>query len=132
MHDYRCSCPTGYTGKNCSVGKELDLIKIFCTSTVSSKRKEGGGHWGILETAKPKKKIIQNRKKIRPKPKTAYKTVKKRYNGDKWDIQSKLNYNRKSSEMPRVLLNFCIQTRYVTTCKIATFEQPIAFSMYDL
>ena len=22
----------------------------------------GGGHWGILETAKPKKKIIQNRK----------------------------------------------------------------------
>ena len=23
---------------------------------------EGGGHWGIFETAKPKKKIIQNRK----------------------------------------------------------------------
>ena len=51
----------------------------------------GGGHWGILETAKPKEKIIQNRKKIRPKPKTAYKTVKNRYNGDKWGIQSKLN-----------------------------------------
>ena len=53
-----------------------------------------GGHWGILETAKPKKKIIQNHKtakKIRPKPKTAYKTVKNRYNGDKWGIQSKLN-----------------------------------------
>ena len=33
----------------------------------------------------------QNRKKIRPKPKTAYKTVKNRYNGDKWGIQSKLN-----------------------------------------
>ena len=32
----------------------------------------------------------QNRKKIRPKPKTAYKTVKNRYNGDKWGIQSKL------------------------------------------
>ena len=48
-----------------------------------------GGHWGILETAKPKKKIIQTRKKIWPKPKTAYKTVKNRYNGDKWGIQSK-------------------------------------------
>ena len=23
---------------------------------------QGGGHWGILEIAKPKKKIIQNRK----------------------------------------------------------------------
>ena len=33
----------------------------------------------------------QNGKKIRPKPKTAYKTVKNRYNGDKWGIQSKLN-----------------------------------------
>ena len=33
----------------------------------------------------------QNRKKIRPKPKTAYKTVKNRYSGDKWGIQSKLN-----------------------------------------
>ena len=33
----------------------------------------------------------QNRKTIRPKPKTAYKTVKDRYNGDKWGIQSKLN-----------------------------------------
>ena len=48
----------------------------------------------MLETAKPKKKIIKNRKtakKIRPKPKTAYKIVKNRYNGDKWGIQSKLN-----------------------------------------
>ena len=56
--------------------------------------KVGGGHWGILETAKAKKKNHpkpQNRKKIRPKPKTAYKTVKNRYNGDKWGIQSKLN-----------------------------------------
>ena len=37
----------------------------------------GGGHWGVLETAKPKEKNHtkpQNRKKIRPK--TAYKTVK--------------------------------------------------------
>ena len=30
--------------------------------------------------------------------------------------------------MPRVLLNVWIQTRYVTTCTTATFEQPIAFS----
>ena len=28
----------------------------------------------------------QNRQKIRPKPKTAYKTVKNGYNGDKWGI----------------------------------------------
>ena len=26
----------------------------------------GGGHWGILETAKPKEKIIQNRKTAKP------------------------------------------------------------------
>ena len=32
----------------------------------------------------------QNRKKIRPKPKTTYKTVRDRYNVDKWGIQSKL------------------------------------------
>ena len=44
-----------------------------------------------IRNRKTEGKIIQNRKKIRPKPKTAYKTVKKRYNGDKWDIQSKLN-----------------------------------------
>ena len=40
MHDYRCSCFTGYTGKNCSVGKELELIKTFYTSNVPRKRKE--------------------------------------------------------------------------------------------
>ena len=53
----------------------------------------GGGHWGILETAKPKKKSSKTAKpqKIQPKPKTAYKTVKNRYSGDKWGIQSKLN-----------------------------------------
>ena len=43
-----------------------------------------------------------------------------------------MRYNRKSSKMPRVLLNFWIQTRFVTTCKTETFQQPIAFSMYDL
>ena len=31
------------------------LFSQFCAAT-------GGGHWGTLETAKPKKKIIQNRK----------------------------------------------------------------------
>ena len=53
-----------------------------------------GGIGGILQTAKPKKKSSKTEKtekKIRPKPKTAYKTVKNRYNGDKWGIQSKLN-----------------------------------------
>ena len=25
----------------------------------------GGGHWGVLETAKPKEKIIQNRKTVK-------------------------------------------------------------------
>ena len=29
----------------------------------------------------------QNRKKIRPKPKAEYKTVKNRCNGDKWDTR---------------------------------------------
>ena len=41
MLDYRCSCSSGYTGKNCSVGKELGLIKTFYTSNVPRKRKEG-------------------------------------------------------------------------------------------
>ena len=43
--------------------------------------------------------------------------------------KKEMRYNRKSSEMPGVLLNFWIQTRYVTTCKTVTFEQPIAFSI---
>ena len=34
----------------------------------------------------------RNRKKIRPKPKTEYKTVNIRYNGDKWNIQGKLRF----------------------------------------
>ena len=35
------------------------------------------GRWGVQETAKPQKKVIQTAKpqKIWPKPKTAYKTV---------------------------------------------------------
>ena len=41
----------------------------------------GGGHWGILETTKSKKKIIQNNK-------PADKTVKNQYNGNKWGMQS--------------------------------------------
>ena len=59
-------------------------LEKFKVSKCLSRRIKGGGHWGILETPKPKKKIIQNRK-------TAYKTVKNRYNGDKWGVQSKLN-----------------------------------------
>ena len=53
------------------------------------------GHWGILETAKPKGKIIQNRKTAKKFGQNRklhdLKTVKNRYNGDKWGIQSKLN-----------------------------------------
>jgi len=56
------------------------------------------GHWGILETTKPKKSSktakLQNHKKTRPKPKTAYKTIKNQYNGELWDIQSKLHWHQ--------------------------------------
>ena len=50
-----------------------------------SMRGEGGGDIGVLlETTKPKKESSKTAKwqKIWPKPKTADKTVKNRYNGD--------------------------------------------------
>ena len=87
--------------------KEPKLDKFFTPYhpvplTVTSKNHsmltaEGGGHWGILETAKPKEKIIQNRKTAKKfgqnrKPHTKpSKTDTMSYNGDKWGIQSKLN-----------------------------------------
>ena len=53
----------------------------YCTSqTVDSiiENGRGGGHWGVLETGKTEEKIIQNRKNIRPKPKTAYRQSENR------------------------------------------------------
>ena len=45
----------------------------------------------------------QNRKKIRPKPKTAYKTVKNRYNGDKWGIQDHTEQTKLTLISPKYL-----------------------------
>lgn len=51
-----------YKSKNDTfIIKFIKLINIF----------EGGMHWGILETAKPKKKWSKTAKKTQPKPKTA-------------------------------------------------------------
>ena len=73
---------------HCNVSKLSDYYKIARSFTllrgalgyIRNRKTEGKNH------PKP-----QNRKKIRRKPKTAYKTVKNRFNGDKWGIQSKLN-----------------------------------------
>ena len=55
----------------------LDKQMLQCFTSLPTKLSpEGGGHWGKLETAKPKKKNHpkpQNCPKIRPKPKTEYK-----------------------------------------------------------
>ena len=55
----------------------LDKQLLHCfTSLLTKLLPEGGGHWGVLETAKPKKKNHpkpQNCQKIRSKPKTEYK-----------------------------------------------------------
>ena len=51
---------------------------------------EGGGHWGILETAKPKKKSSKTTKKFGQNRKPHTKPSENRYNGDKWGIQAKL------------------------------------------
>jgi len=53
----------------------------------SCKLTEGGiGAYYKPQNRTKKHPKLQNRKKIRPKPKTAYKTVKNRYNSDKWGI----------------------------------------------
>jgi len=52
------------------------------------------GLLGYIRKGKKKKKsskIAKPQKKICPKPKTAYKIVKNRYNGDERGIQSKLH-----------------------------------------
>ena len=55
--------------------------------------KLGGGHWDLLETAKPKKKSSKTAKKIQPKRKPHTKPSKTDtiINGDKWGIQSKVH-----------------------------------------
>ena len=55
----------------------LDKQLLHCfTSLLTKLLPEGGGHWGILETAKPKKKKSSKTAKLpknRSKPKTEYK-----------------------------------------------------------
>ena len=57
----------------------------------------------MSETRKPKKRSSKTAKpqKNRPKPKPAYKTIKTRYNGDKWGIQS--NYT--NTDFIKVFVN---------------------------
>jgi len=64
------------------------LSNTLLACLVVERHHKGGGHWGILETAKQRKNHPkpQNRWKIRSKPKT---TNKVRYNGDKCGIYVK-------------------------------------------
>ena len=62
------------------IGISLFRSMARATDTKATAVVARGGHWGILETAKPEKKNHpkpQSRQKIRPKPKTEHKTVKK-------------------------------------------------------
>ena len=73
-----------------TTGQFARIINYFCWRQDIDRR----GALGYIRNRKTEEKNHpkpQNRKKIRPKSKTAYKTVKNRYNGDKWGIQSKLN-----------------------------------------
>ena len=67
-----------------AVNRSVDSDKVHMHANAKTRSvrenpdlSQGGGHWGILETAKAEEKIIQNRKKFWPKPKTANKTVRK-------------------------------------------------------
>lgn len=73
---------------------EVNAWESFLICSKNQGHHERRGALGYIRNRKTEGKNHpkpQNRKKIRPKPKTAYKTVKNRYNGDKWGIQSKLN-----------------------------------------
>ena len=73
-----------------TTGQFARIFNCFCWRQDIDRR----GALGYIRNRKTEEKNHpkpQNGKKIRPKLKTAYKTVKNRYNGDKWGIQSKLN-----------------------------------------
>ena len=82
-HDGKRNCNLGISYYS---GADRSLVPIF-----DSRRRGALGYIRNRKTEVKNHPKPQNREKIRPKPKTAYKTVKNRYSGDKWGIQSKLN-----------------------------------------
>jgi len=44
----------------------MQILSYFARE--GNSQPQGGGHWGVLETAKPKKKIVQNRQTAKKFP----------------------------------------------------------------